>query len=47
MSRAAALGRLRDIAAARTIRQPLLVPVPREGFTSTEPMTKVEWPVSR
>ena len=47
MSRQAALNRLSDIARARTVRQPLLVPVPDEGFASTEPATKVEWPVPR
>jgi hypothetical protein len=47
MSRAAALDRLRDIARPRTIRQPLLVPVPAEGFPATDPITKIEWPISR
>jgi len=47
MSSRVALERLSDIARARTIRQPVLVPVPSEGFPSTEPATKVEWPVPR
>jgi hypothetical protein len=47
MSNRAALDRLSDIAKVRTIRQPLLIPVPGEGFPSTEPATKVEWPVPR
>lgn len=47
MRRDAALERLSDIARTRTIRQPLLVPVPSEGFPSGGPATKVEWPVPR
>jgi len=47
MSREAALDRLFDIARARPIRQPLLVPVPAEGFAVPEPKTRIEWPVPR
>ena len=49
MSRQAALDRLSDIARTRTIRQPLLVPVPSEGFAPgpAGPATKVEWPIPR
>ncbi len=47
MSRHAALGRLSEIARARVIRAPLLVPVPAEGFAASEPATKIEWPVPR
>jgi hypothetical protein len=47
MIRAAALDRLSEIARTRVIRQPLLVPVPGEGFPSTDPKTRIEWPVPR
>ena len=49
MSQKAPLDRLSDIARTRTIRQPLLVPVPSEGFAPAlaGPATKVEWPVPR
>ena len=40
-------GRLSAIAKVRTIRQPLLVPVPSDGFPPTDPVTKVEWPIPR
>ena len=46
-SNRAALDRLCDIARARVIRQPLLIPVPAEGFATTQSATKVEWPVPR
>jgi hypothetical protein len=47
MSRPASLERLRDISKQRSIRRPLLIPVPNDpvedyGETRT---TKVEWPV--
>lgn len=47
MSRRAPLNRLSDIAKTRTIRQPLLVLVPDEGFAAIGRATKVEWPVPR
>lgn len=47
MSRSAALDRLSEIARPRTIRQPLLVPVPAEGFPVVGPKTKIEWPIPR
>jgi hypothetical protein len=49
VSQKAALDRLSDISRVRTIRQPLLVPVPRDGFAPalTGPATKVEWPIPR
>ena len=47
MSRAAALNRLSDIARTRVTRQPVLVPVPSEGFGVADPKTKIEWPVPR
>jgi hypothetical protein len=47
VSRSAALDRLCDIARPRTIRRPLLVPVPAEGFPIAGPKTKIEWPIPR
>jgi hypothetical protein len=47
MTRPASLSRLRDISKQRTIRRPLLVPLPIEGVEDQGdlPPTKVEWPV--
>ena len=41
-----ALNRLTDLARTRAIRQPVPVPVPRDGFGPDviEP-TRVEWPI--
>jgi hypothetical protein len=47
MIRAAALDRLSEIARTRVIRQPLLVPVPSEGFASPDPRARIEWPIPR
>jgi hypothetical protein len=47
LTRQASLGRLRDISKQRSIRRPVLVPLPIEGVEDLgdrEP-TKVEWPV--
>jgi len=44
MSRPASLGRLREISKQRSIRRPLLVPVPTEE-PGNFPGTKVEWPI--
>jgi hypothetical protein len=43
----ASLGRLRDISKQRSIRRPLLVPLPIEGVDDPgdRPPTKVEWPL--
>jgi hypothetical protein len=47
MTKRTPLGRLRDISKQRTIRRPILVPLPIEGVddSSDAPKTKVEWPV--
>ena len=47
MSRAAALGRLRDISMQRVSRKAVLVPLPITGVEDNgdAPKTKVEWPV--
>lgn len=46
MSRAPSLGRLRDISKQRSIRRPLLVPVPNELEQSGEiATTRIEWPI--
>jgi hypothetical protein len=47
VSRLAPLDRLRDISKQRTIRRPLLIPVPAEGFGDggDMPRTKIEWPI--
>jgi hypothetical protein len=47
VSRSAALDRLSEIARPRTIRKPLLVPVPAEGFPVADPKTRIEWPIPR
>jgi hypothetical protein len=47
MSRPASLGRLREISKQRSIRRPLLIPVPTdpvEDYGETH-RTEVEWPV--
>jgi hypothetical protein len=47
VSRPASLERLRDISRQRSIRRPILVPLPIDGVAEpgeSEP-TKVEWPV--
>jgi hypothetical protein len=46
MTRPASLGRLRDISKQRSIRRPLLIPVPDEaGECDDAPATKIEWPI--
>ncbi|HEX8937690.1 MAG TPA: hypothetical protein VF776_05430 [Sphingomicrobium sp.] len=47
MSRPASLERLRDISKQRSIRQPILVPLPIDGVRELgdAPPTKVEWPI--
>lgn len=47
MSRTASLERLRDISKQRSIRRPILVPLPIEGVRELGdiPPTKVEWPI--
>ena len=47
MTRPLPLERLREISRQRTIRKPLLVPLPIEGVEERDdaPRTKVEWPV--
>jgi len=47
VSKEAPLGRLREISKQRSIRKPILVPLPIEGVEDrpgAKP-TKVEWPV--
>ena len=48
MSRPASLERLRDISKQRSIRRPILIPLPIEGVSESGdvPPTKVEWPIS-
>ena len=47
MTRPASLNRLRDISKQRTIRRPLLVPVPADvGEDADRHVTKIEWPIS-
>jgi hypothetical protein len=47
MTRPTSLERLREISKQRSIRRPLLVPVPIDGVRDHEEYepTKVEWPV--
>jgi hypothetical protein len=48
MSKPASLSRLREISRQRSIRRPILVPLPIEGVEDTADdfvPTKVEWPV--
>jgi hypothetical protein len=47
MSRPASLERLRDISKQRSIRRPVLVPLPIAGVEDRGDMspTKVEWPI--
>ncbi len=47
MTRPLPLERLSEISKQRTIRKPLLVPLPIEGVEEGNhaPKTKVEWPV--
>lgn len=47
MSRPVSLDRLREISKQRTIRRPLLVPVPNDPIEDDEavPGRKVEWPI--
>lgn len=47
MSRPVSLNRLSDISKQRSIRRPILVPLPIEGIDdrAIEPKTKVEWPI--
>jgi hypothetical protein len=49
MTRPAPLERLSDISKQRSIRRPLLVPVPEDGFAdgSKAPRTIVHWPIPR
>ena len=48
MTRPVPLKRLRDISKQRTIRRPLLVPVPPDSGDGEENghVTKIEWPIS-
>ena len=47
MTKRSSLDRLRDISKQRSIRRPILVPLPIEGVDDSldAPKTKVEWPV--
>ncbi|HEX3115584.1 MAG TPA: hypothetical protein VHQ48_08900 [Bradyrhizobium sp.] len=47
MSRPVPLNRLSDISKQRSIRRPILVPLPIDGVeeSTRRPKTKVEWPV--
>lgn len=47
MSRPVPLNRLSDISKQRSIRRPILVPLPIEGVedSANPSKTKVEWPV--
>jgi len=47
MTRPIPLNRLSDISKQRSIRRPILVPLPIEGVEDSAdgPKTKVEWPV--
>lgn len=46
MTRPVSLNRLSEISKQRSIRRPLLVPVPDDPVDKDErPATKVEWPV--
>jgi hypothetical protein len=46
MTRPASLDRLREISRQRTIRRPLLIPVPNEPEDQRQDrVAKVEWPV--
>jgi hypothetical protein len=49
MTRPASLERLSDISKQRSIRRPLLIPVPDGGFAdgSEVPKTIVQWPIPR
>ena len=47
MSKRAPLNRLSDISKQRSIRRPILVPLPIEGVADAgdKPKTKIEWPI--
>lgn len=47
MTRPVSLNRLSEISKQRSIRRPLLVPVPNDPVDEKDekPVTKVEWPV--
>jgi len=47
MTKPAPLKRLRDISKQRSIRRPLLVPVPTDQADASDdtPPTRVEWPI--
>jgi len=47
MSKPASLGRLRDISKQRSIRRPLLVPVPIDlvDDRADVAITRIEWPI--
>jgi hypothetical protein len=46
MTKPASLGRLREISKQKSIRRPLLIPVPDEADDQGDaPATKVEWPI--
>jgi hypothetical protein len=47
MTKRSSLDRLKDISKQRSIRRPILVPLPIEGVEDQAdlPRTKVEWPV--
>jgi hypothetical protein len=47
MTKRTSLDRLRDISKQRTIRRPVLVPLPIEGVDDSDevPKTRVEWPL--
>jgi hypothetical protein len=45
MSKAAPLNRLRDITRQRSIRRPLLIPVPVEGVDGDVSARRAEWPI--
>jgi hypothetical protein len=48
MSKRVPLNRLRDLSKQRSIRRPLLIPVPVDDVEDCETVpTQVEWPVSR
>lgn len=47
MTKRTSLDRLKDISKQRSIRRPILIPLPIEGVEDRPdaPRTKVEWPV--
>jgi hypothetical protein len=47
MSRPASLERLRDISKQRSIRRPLLVPVPSDREDQQVPESLAEWPIPK